>query len=94
MESSSRFRWFAGYRGAKRQMPAAGTQKAKINSIFAPKAVEPVAVATPQVWPSVEVIFEIDQLGTTLQERMFYGLQARHIFMKYINPVTDSPAFL
>jgi hypothetical protein len=71
-----------------------GTQQAKINSIFAPKTVEPVAVATPQVWSSVGVIFEIDQLGTTQQERMFYGLRARQIFMKHINPVTDSPAFV
>jgi len=45
----------------------------------APAATEPL----PTLWHSLGVQFDIDQLGTTDQERMFYGQQARLIFMKH-----------
>jgi hypothetical protein len=46
------------------------------------------------IWPSVGVLFDIDSLGATPSEHMFYGLQARLIFMKYFHPRMASPAVL
>lgn len=38
------------------------------------------------IWPSIGVLFAIDKLGATDDERMFYGTQARRIFMQHFKP--------
>jgi hypothetical protein len=45
----------------------------------APASTEPL----PTLWHSLGVLFDIDALGRTDEERMFYGRQARVIFMKH-----------
>jgi len=40
------------------------------------------------VLPSVGILFDIDQLGETEHEKMFYGDQARLIFMQHFDPAT------
>ena len=52
-------------------------------------------VNTPQnIWPSVGVLFEIDHLGATPEEQMYYGSQARKIFVKHFRPSMASPSYL
>jgi hypothetical protein len=46
------------------------------------------------IWPSIGVLFAIDKLGETDDERMFYGTQARRIFMRHFNPRAIGGAYL
>jgi hypothetical protein len=45
-------------------------------------------------WPSLGILFDIDRLGDTEMERMFYGNQARQIFMEHLDPGFVGPAWL
>jgi hypothetical protein len=53
-----------------------------------------LALKAASVWPSVGVLFDIDRLGSTPEEHVFYGNQARQIFMPHLDPRTVAPAML
>ena len=61
-------------------------------SLPAPRAA--TSAAAPTVWPSLGVVFEIDSLGATDEERMFYGTPARLIFMKHFDPRAVGRSYL
>lgn len=67
---------------------------------ISPREVERSTTANPKpassagIWLSVGVLFDIDNLGATRIEHMFYGKQARKIFMKNFDPRTAAPAVL
>jgi hypothetical protein len=45
-------------------------------------------------WESIGILFDIDKLGEKEEEQIFYGHQARLIFMRHLAPLTIAPAFL
>jgi len=50
--------------------------------------------AAPTLWPSLGVLFDIDELGASDDERVFYGYQARLIFMRHFKPRRFGRAYL
>lgn len=84
-----RFWWIAGYRQGLKDRSKSSPQPGNIGSSSAAKE-DP----SSDVRPSVGVLFDIDHLGATPEEHMFYGLQARRIFMKCFHPRMASPAVL